>query len=307
MCFVYNADPERGQEWQRLFAQHAPELPFRLWPEVRDPAEVRYLGTWEPVDALERFANLEIVFSLGAGIDQFDLAAIPSHVPLVRMQEPGIVATMQEYVAMAVLALHRDLIDYLGQQRMGIWKPRRVRPAAYRSVGILGLGQLGAAVAERLSGLGFPCRGWSRTPRQLAGVTCYAGESALGDFLAGSEILVCLLPLTERTRGILDATLFERLPRGACLVNVGRGAHLIDADLLQALDRGQLSAAVLDVCDPEPPPADHPLWHHPRILLTPHVASMTQPESAVAMVLDNIARHRAGREMVGVVDRRRGY
>lgn len=307
MSFVYNADPERGREWQRLFAQHAPDIPFRHWPEFGDPAEVRYLGTWAPVDDLERFTNLEVVFSLGAGVDQFDLDTIPPHVPLVRMQEPGIVATMQEYVALAVLALHRDLPAYIAQQRERVWKTRRVRPAAQRCVGILGLGQLGAAVAERLHGLGFACRGWSRTRRQLEGVECFAGDDELAAFLASSEILICLLPLTEQTRGILSAELFRQLPRGASLINVGRGPHLVTADLLDALDRDQLSAAVLDVFDPEPPPADHPLWHHPRVLLTPHVASMTQPESAVTMVLDNIARHRAGQEMLGVVDRQRGY
>lgn len=307
MSFVYNADPERGREWERLFALHAPDITFYYWPTYGDPAEVRYLGTWAPIEDLERFSNLEVIFSLGAGVDQFDLNSLPRHVPLVRMQEPGIVATMQEYVAMAVLGLHRDLLSYITQQRERVWKTLRVRPASQRCVGILGLGQLGAAVAQHLVGLGFNCRGWSRTPRELPGVECYAGEAALPGFLAGSDILVCLLPLTDHTRGILDASLFAQLPRGSSLVNVGRGAHLVDRDLLSALDCGQLSAAVLDVFSPEPPPADHPLWHHPRVLLTPHVASMTQPESAVMMLLDNIARHQAGHEMVGVVDCQRGY
>jgi len=307
MSFVYNADPERGREWERLFALHAPDMAFHHWPDYGDPLDVRYLGTWAPIEDLERFSNLEVIFSLGAGVDQFDLDTLPSHVPLVRMQEPGIVATMQEYVAMAVLGLHRDLLSYITQQRERVWKTWRVRPAAQCCVGILGLGQLGAAVAQHLVELGFNCRGWSRTARELPGVKCYAGEAALGDFLAGSDILVCLLPLTDHTRGILDARLFAQLPHGASLVNVGRGAHLVDRDLLSALDSGQLSAAVLDVFAPEPPPADHPLWHHPRVLLTPHVASMTQPESAVMMLLDNIARHQAGHEMIGVVDRKRGY
>ncbi|EPC01470.1 D-2-hydroxyacid dehydrogenase [Litchfieldella anticariensis FP35 = DSM 16096] len=307
MSFVYNADPERGREWQRLFALRAPDIDFRFWPDVGCPADVRYLGTWAPIEDLARFPNLEVVFSLGAGVDQFEFDSIPSRVPLVRMQEPGIVTTMQEYAIMAVLALHRDLVHYIAQQRKRIWEPRRVLPAARRRVGILGLGQLGAAVAERLSGLGFACRGWSRSPRDIPGVECFSGEKELPDFLAESEILVCLLPLTGLTRGILNAALFSQLPRGASLVNVGRGPHLITPDLLDALDSGQLSAAVLDVFDPEPPPEEHPIWSHPRILLTPHVASMTQPESAIDMVLDNIARHRAGQEMLGTVDRQRGY
>lgn len=307
MSFVYNADPERGREWQRLFAQHAPDIDFRWWPDIGSAEEVRYLGTWAPIEDLARFPNLEVVFSLGAGVDQFDLNSIPAHVPLVRMQEPGIVATMQEYVAMAVLALHRNLIDYVAQQRDATWQALRVRPASQCRVGILGLGQLGAAVAQRLTTLGFACQGWSRTRRQLEGVACFAGDGELVRFLATSQVLVCLLPLTAETRGILNAELFAQLPRGASLVNVGRGPHLVTADLLEALDSGQLSAAVLDVFDPEPPPVNHPLWRHPRVLLTPHVASMTQPESAIEMVLDNIARHRAGQEMIGTVDRRRGY
>lgn len=307
MRFVYNADPERGREWQRLFEQRAPDIAFRMWPDIGNEQDVRYLGTWAPIDDLARFPNLEVVFSLGAGVDQFDLNSIPANVPLVRMQEPGIVATMQEYVAMAVLALHRNLIDYIGQQRDATWQALRVRPASQCRVGILGLGQLGTAVAQRLTALGFACQGWSRTRSQLEGVACFAGDEELSGFLSTSQVLVCLMPLTTETRGILNATLFVQLPRGASLINVGRGPHLVTADLLEALDSGQLSAAVLDVFDPEPPPMDHPLWHHPRVLITPHVASMTQPESAVERVLDNIARHREGRQMVGVVDRRRGY
>lgn len=306
--FVYKADPERGRDWSRLFAEKAPELAFSIWPETGDPEAVRYLAMWQPPENLaERFPNLELAFSIGAGVDQFDLKAIPDHVPLLRMQEPGIAATMQEYVAMAVLALHRNLIDYIGQQRSATWQALRVRPASQCRVGILGLGQLGTAVAQRLTSLGFACHGWSRTRRHLEGVECFAGDDELTTFLSKSQVLVCLLPLTDRTRGILNAKLFAQLPYGASLVNVGRGPHLVVSDLLDALERGQLSAAVLDVFDPEPLPADHPLWHHPRVLMTPHIASMTQPEGAVDMVLDNIARHREGREMIGLVDRQRGY
>ncbi|HXG28916.1 MAG TPA: glyoxylate/hydroxypyruvate reductase A [Nevskiales bacterium] len=308
MAFLYKADPERGAEWARLFAERAPDLPFRIWPDIGDPAEVRYLGVWEPPQRLaETFPNLEIVFSLGAGVDQLELTAIPEHIPVVRMVEPGITDTMAEYVTLMVLALHRDLITYIGQQRARQWQPVRVRPAAQRCVGILGLGALGGAVARRLTAIGFPCLGWSRSRRAIAGVTCYAGAAELPVFLHGCQILVCLLPLTAETRGFLDRALFAQLPPGAALVNVGRGAHLVAQDLLDALDSGHLSGAVLDVTEPEPLPAEHPFWTHPRILLTPHIASMTQPESAVEVVLDNIRKHCAGTPMTGVVNRRRGY
>ncbi|MCA1379673.1 glyoxylate/hydroxypyruvate reductase A [Bradyrhizobium sp. BRP23] len=308
MTVLYKANMVRGAEWALFFAERAPDVPFRLWPDIGDPAAVRYLVAWVPPDDIATtFPNLELVFSVGAGVDQFDTTTVPAHIPLVRMLEPGIAETMVEYVTMAVLALHRDLLDFISQQRQQVWREIRITPARRRHVGVMGLGQLGQAVLERLKTFGFPLLGWNRSPREIEGVTCYAGADALPEFLAQADILVCLLPLTDQTRGILNAELFARLPRGAGLVNVGRGPHLVEADLLAALDSGALSGAVLDVTDPEPLPAGHPFWSHPRILLTPHNASMTTPDTAVDFVLDVIARHRRGEELPGLVDRRRGY
>ncbi|HEU0201245.1 MAG TPA: glyoxylate/hydroxypyruvate reductase A [Burkholderiaceae bacterium] len=308
MSFVYKADADRAAEWVQLFAQKAPDLPFHVWPDVGDPAHVRYVAVWQPPPDLMRvFPNVEIVFSVGAGVDQLDLSSVPASIPVVRMVEPGIIDGMVEYVSFAVLSLHRDALTYIEQQRRRHWETVRVRPAASRRIGVLGLGVLGRAVLGRLQAFGFPCAGWSRTRYAIEGVECYAGEEELRTFLSRTDILVCLLPLTPATRGILNRGLFAALPAGAALVNVGRGGHLVQKDLLAALDAGQLSAAVLDVTDPEPLPADDPLWVHPRVLLTPHIASMTQPETAVDVVLDNIRRHRAGEPLMGVVDRARGY
>ncbi|MBR0680880.1 glyoxylate/hydroxypyruvate reductase A [Roseomonas eburnea] len=308
MAFLYKADPVRGAEWARLFAERRPDLPFHVWPETGDPAAVRFLAAWvPPADLATRFPNLEVVFSVGAGVDQFDLAALPPHLPLVRMVEPGIIGGMVEYVTMSVLALHRDLPAYLGQQREEVWKPIRVRPAARRRVGLLGLGELGRAVLAALAPFGFALSGWGRSRRVIPGVTCHAGAAELPAFLAGCDILVCLLPLTEETRGILRRDLFAHLPEGAALVNAGRGGHLAQQDLLDALGSGRLSAAILDVAEPEPLPPGHPFWSHPRIWLTPHVASMTQPETAVEAVLENLDRHARGEGLVGLVDRRLGY
>ncbi|MEY9594636.1 glyoxylate/hydroxypyruvate reductase A [Bradyrhizobium yuanmingense] len=308
MTVLYKANMVRGAEWACFFAERAPDVPFRLWPDIGDPAAVRYLVAWVPPDDIATtFPKLELVFSVGAGVDQFDTSKVPTHIPLVRMLEPGIAETMVEYVTMAVLALHRDLLDLISQQRQQVWREIRITPARRRHVGVMGLGQLGQAVLERLKTFGFPLLGWNRSPREIEGVTCYAGADALPEFLAQADILVCLLPLTDQTRGILNAELFARLPRGAGLVNVGRGPHLVEADLLAALDSGALSGAVLDVTDPEPLPVGHPFWSHPRILLTPHNASMTTPDTAVDFVLDVIARHRRGEELPGLVDRRRGY
>jgi len=308
MTVLYKANMVRGAEWATFFAERAPHLPFRLWPDIGDPAEVRYLVAWVPPDDIAAtFPNLELVFSVGAGSFQLKATKLPPHIPLVRMLEPGIAETMVEYVTMAVLALHRDLLDFISQQKQQVWREIRITPAKRRRVGVMGLGQLGQAVLERLEAFGFPRLGWNRSPREIEGVTCYAGIDTLPDFLAQTDILVCLLPLTGETRGILNADLFARLPRGASLVNVGRGPHLVEADVLAALDSGVLSGAVLDVTDPEPLPAGHPFWSHPRILLTPHNASMTTPDTAVDYVLDVIARHRRGEDLPGLVDRSRGY
>ncbi len=308
MTFVYKADPVRGAEWAHLFATKAPDIPFHIWPDTGKADHVRYLAAWvPPQDIARQFPNLELFFSTGAGIDQLDLAALPPELPVVRMAEPGVVAGMVEYATMAVLALHRDLPAYIRQQREGRWAAHRVHPASKRRVSVLGLGVLGCAVLDQLRTLGFQLSGWSRTRRQVEGVACYAGQEELPAMLASTDILVCLLPLTQETRGILDSTLFQHLPRGASLVHVGRGAHLDHQALLDALETGGLSGAVIDVTDPEPLLAGHPFWAHPKILLTPHIASMTQPETAVGQVLDNIRRHEAGEPLIGIVDRSRGY
>jgi glyoxylate/hydroxypyruvate reductase len=308
MTFLYKANATRGQEWARFFAARAPELPFRLWPDVGDPARVRYLAAWMPPENIAAtFPNLELVFSVGAGVDQFDVSRLPPHIPLIRMLEPGIAESMVEYVTMAVLALHRDLVHFIAQQRQQTWREIQSTQAAKRRVGVMGLGLLGQAVLERLKAFGFPLAGWNRSPRTIKDVSCYAGGPALSNFLVRTDILVCLLPLTSETRGILNRSLFAALPRGAQLVNVGRGGHLVEADLIEALDHGVLSAAVLDVAEHEPLAAGHPFWSHPRILLTPHIASMTAPEAAVEFVLETIARHRRGEALPGRVDRERGY
>jgi glyoxylate/hydroxypyruvate reductase A len=308
MAFLYKSDPVRGAVWAQRFARTMPGLPFRIWPDCGDPRDVRYLAAWEPPDDLAtRFPNLEVLFSTGAGIDQFDLSAIPHALPVVRMVEPGIVGGMVEYVTLAVLSIHRDWRTYLDQQRAGRWQAHRVHPAAARHVGVLGLGVLGRAVLASLHGLGFACAGWSRSQQRIDGVECHAGADGLRAFLARTDILICLLPLTDSTRGILSGSLFDQLPRGATLINAGRGGHLVQQDLLQALDAGQIANAILDVCEPEPLPPGHPFWTHPKVVLTPHIASMTQPETAADAVLDNIRRHREGLPMHGLVDRTRGY
>lgn len=308
MTFVYKSDPARGAVWARFFAEHAPEVPFRTWPDVGDPAQVRYLAAWKlPPDLAKTFPHLEVLFCVGAGIDQLDLAQVPESIPVVRMIEPGLTDGMVEFATLAVLAIHRDWLAYAVQQRERRWQALPVRTAASRRVGVMGMGVLGQAVIGKLRDFGFSCAGWNRTGRGLEGVECFAGAESLPSFLGRTDILVCLLPLTDGTRGILDRRLFEAMPRGSALVSLGRGGQLVQDDLLRALDEGRISAAILDVADPEPLPPEHPLWNHPRVVLTPHIASETQPESSARVVVENVARHERGEPLMGLVDRRRGY
>ncbi len=308
MALLYMADPDMGAHWRNVLAGMMPELDVRLFPDVGNPADIRWVVAWDfRPDFISTLPNLEIIFSTGAGADQFDFSHIPAGIDVVRMIEPGIVEGMVEYAVMGVLALHRDLPAYLGQQRQHLWHPISTRPAAARNIGVMGLGSLGQAVLERLAGFGFPLAGWSRSSRDLPGVETFAGPDHLPAFLERTDILVCLLPLTPETRGIINSRLLGMLRPGASVLNVGRGGHLVADDLVAALDSGALSAAMLDVTEPEPLPQDHPLWSHPRILLTPHIASQTRPETAVLSLSENLRRQAAGEALTGLVTRNRGY
>lgn len=308
MSFVYKSDSGLGQRWANVFARHAPQIPFRLWPDIGDPLKVRFLAAWVPPDDIAgRFPHLEVLFSSGAGVDQFELSSLPAGLTVVRMVEPGIISGMVEYVSWAVLGLHRDMPRYQRQQRLASWSPVQALPACKRRVGVLGPGTLGQAVLLQLRSLGFDCAAWGRSPRAVDGVRCFAGTEQLGVFLARTDILICLLPLTAETIGFLNGALFAALPAGASLVHVGRGRQLVSDDLVAALRDGRISHAILDVTEPEPLPPSHAFWAHPSITLTPHIAGMTQPETAAEVVLDNLRRYEAGVPMVGVVDRMKGY
>ncbi len=295
--------------WAAALKRHLPELDLCCWPETGDRATIGAALVWyPPPGALAQFPALRFIHSLGAGVDHI-LADphFPAGATLVRLVDPAMTTAMTEYVALQVLRLHLHDIAYREQQAARIWRELDQPLAAVRPVGILGLGVLGTATALRLNALGFDVAGWSRGERQLPGIACHHGSDGLARLLARSEILVCLLPLTPATENILDARLFAALPRGAALVNCARGAHLVEADLLAALDSGQVSAAALDVFRAEPLPPDHPFWRHPRIVVTPHVAAATPVPTAAAIIAAALRSWAEGKEPANVVAPARGY
>ncbi|MBR0559778.1 2-hydroxyacid dehydrogenase [Neokomagataea anthophila] len=308
MSFVLKSTEERARLWKPMFARELPELPFYTWPETGDPQKVRYIAAWQPPENLaELFPNLEILFSVGAGVDQLNLAAVPRGVRVVRMMEPGLAEGMIEYVLWAVLSYHRNMFHYARQQRKQVWQGAPNVSSGLFRVGVMGMGALGIPVLEKLAQFGYVCNGWSRSRHNIPGIKSYAGPDELDDFLVSTNVLICLMPLTDATRGVLNRELFAKLPKGACLINCGRGGHLVQDDLIQALDEGQLSQAVLDVTDPEPLPDRHPFWEHPLIFLTPHIASSSRVETGGEMIFNNIMRYEKGLNMLGEIDKISGY
>jgi len=261
-----------------------------------------------PAGALDGLPNLRLVQSLWAGVDRL-LAdpGVPAGVPLARMVDPAMNEAMAETALWAVLALQRGFFDYARQQRAAQWQPQAQRRADEITVGVLGLGQMGRATARRMVAGGYRVLGWSTRAAALPGVGALSGEAGLAALLARADIVVNLLPLTDTTRGLLDAARLALMQRGASLVNLARGAHVVEADLLAALDAGRLRHAVLDVFATEPLPPGHPFWRHERVTLLPHVAALTDPRSAAAVAAANVRALRAGRVPEHLVDRARGY
>lgn len=303
MALLFLSTRERAPIWHQILTDAGEEM-IDGEAAVTDPAAITEIACWDPPSDLGRYPNLRAVISVGAGVDH--LPPMPTGVALSRTLSNGIDTMVRDWVVMATLMLHRDLPTYLDQARQGIWKAQPVREATSRRVGILGMGRIGGLVAESLKAFGFDVAGLSRSGAGGSGVALFKPTETEA-FLARSDLLVCLLPLTDETRGVLGARTFGMLPKGAGLIHVGRGGHLCVQDLREALEAGQLSAAVLDVTDPEPLPADHWLWSDPRVIVTPHVAAQTNAVEGAHHALAVIRAIRAGRPVPGLVDQVRGY
>lgn len=309
MAVIIHVPGPRAAWWLEHMRTLLPELDVRPWHEPGVPEEIRHAVVWKPpAGGLKRFPNLDCIVSIGAGIDHV-LAdpELPRHVPIIRTTGLDLTQRMREYVLLHVLRLHRRLPEIEAAQPRREWL-QLVNPPAYeRRVGIMGLGNLGADCARALALTGFDVAGWARTAKAIEGVTCFAGTEGFEPFLRRTEILVNLLPLTPATQGVMDKRLFALLPEGASVINAARGDHLIEADLLDALESGHIAAATLDVFHKEPLPKDHPFWDHPRVLVTPHVASLIDPVAGGKAIASNLRRFINGEPVADLVDLDQGY
>ena len=308
MALLFHSPDEDADAWRAALLRFMPGLDLRIWPETGDRSEIDAALVWRaPPGLLASLPNLRLILSLGAGVDAMLADPTLPDLPLCRLVDPSLTRMMGEFVLTLVLKYHRQLDRFAQAQRERRWSFALPPQPGETSVGILGLGELGSHAARLLRDHGFAVRGWSRRRRTIEGVACFAGPEERAAFLAETSILVCLLPLTADTRGILDARLLAGLPHGARLINLGRGGHLVERDLLDALAAGTIAHASLDCFSAEPLPAEHPFWSHPRIDITPHVASFALPASAAEGVIDNLRRLRAGLPLRNLVDRSRGY
>ncbi len=309
MTILFLAPDLKSDSWVKHLRAQEPELEVRVWPEVGRAEDILLALCWRhPFGDLLRYENLRCIASLGFGVDHIlrdpDL---PAGVPVTRIVDPAMVDAMSEYILAAVLHHTRRFGLFFRDQADRRWTPRRALSPTEVRVGIMGLGHLGADAARKLLPLGFRVAGWSRSPKRLEGVACFSGESELEAFLAQADVLVCLLPLTPATDGILNRRTFSLLPAGAYVINAARGEHLVDEDLLAALESGHLSGACLDVFRKEPLPESHPFWSAPRVTVTPHIASLTYPKAVAPQLVDSYRRVRSGLLPLNVIDTQRGY
>jgi len=327
MAILIKPSVDPAARWVELLAEHAPGESVRVWPDVGDPEDIEFaIVRRTPPGALNACSGLRWVASIPAGVEPLlEPGVIPPSVPIIRCVSKNRGQEMAEYVLLQTLRFHRRIPRYEAIMAAGAWEKLSQPPVHSRSVGVMGLGELGFQVASRLANAGFDTAGWTRTARAAAQrsngtsssgsgpsattgiVENFSGPAQLQRFLERSEIVVCVLPLTFQTAGIINAETLAWMPQGASVINVSRGAHVVEADLIAAIDRGHIEGACLDVLSVEPPPADLPALNHPRIYVTPHIACRSRAEDLLPGLLDNMERARNGVALTSEVDRGRGY
>lgn len=314
MAFLYFLDGWDPDLWMREMQHLDTSLDLRLWPDAGRAADIEYALAWKPPPgALKTFANLKAIFSLGAGVDHiFNDTDLPDDVPIVRVVDPNLTMRMSEYVVLHVLWHHRRQRIYDHFQKEAKWHELKQPAAAETRVGVMGLGALGIDAAKKLKIMGFRVAGWSQSRKSIDGIDSFRGRGELKAFLNRTDILVCLLPLTKETAGLLNAELFRELAKdgsgdGPVLINTGRGELQVEADILAALDSGDLYAVTLDVFEEEPLPSHSKLWSHPRATITPHNSALSDPRAINGYILRQIKRHRAGEPLENIVNRGKGY
>ncbi len=295
--------------WLAEFRQALPEADFHLWHEntaQENALPADYAVLWQPPAAmLAGRGDLKAIFHLGAGVDAlFKLGdALPPNVPIFRLEDAGMAIQMAEYVSHAVLRYFRRFDEFDAQARDGVWKFLPPRRKENFSVGILGLGVLGCRIAQSLQEYGFPLRGWSRSMKSIPEMDCFAGHASLERFLSGTQVLVCTLPLTDQTRDLLNHSNLTKLPQGAYLINVARGAHVVEQDLLNLVQNGHITGATLDVFRQEPLPPEHPFWQEKRITITPHIAALTQRQESIVQIIAKIRALENGASISNITGR----
>jgi len=306
---LYRADGNTAP-WIKDFAELLPEAEVAVWRPGAGLAACDYAVLWAPPEEmLPELARVKAIFLTGAGADAIMkfAHAIPAHIPIVRLNDAGMGMQMAEYVTHAVLRYYRRLDEYELQARAGGWVQLAARDKSDFSVGVMGVGSLGARVLEALQPFGFPLRAWSRTPKSLPGVECFHGREGLDGFLGSSRVVVCMLPLTEETTHILGRGNMQKLPQGAYIINVGRGAHISEPDLLALVKTGHIAGATLDVFRNEPLPAQHPFWQEPRITITPHISALTLRRESIEQMAGKMRQLVRGEAVADVINREKGY
>ncbi|MDH5433309.1 MAG: glyoxylate/hydroxypyruvate reductase A [Gammaproteobacteria bacterium] len=295
--------------WQRTLNEVDPDVEIEIWPNEKDKSKIEMALCWQhPEGSLQEYPNLKAVSSLGAGVDHFlKEKDFLKDIPVLRVVDPLLEQSMFEYVCTAALQIYREFDVYEKLQQDSNWQPQKPRKIGDMTVGMMGVGKLGGYCGSRLAQLGFNVIGWSQTPKQIDSIKNFTGEAELEQFLAKTDILICLLPLTDNTRGLINKTTLNQLKEGASLINVARGAHVVEQDLIDVLDQGHLNLAFLDVFNQEPLPAEHPFWQHPKIKITPHCSSVSNPKSVAPQLIENYHRMKQGKNLLNQADLARGY